>query len=250
MNLNDLDDEYEKLRRAIDAIETADARFQMEHGANGMDSPFDAHGIRLAAGDLRDRFIRFAVRLAAKALVPNLPVDPDKVGEVMDRKLDPLAFSTQWIVEHIEKTYAKRQGELVLQHLRDQLRRIPWVMVERYRSRRPERSEEAVKGRTIVLEVHLWDPRYRMVQRREVPTLLDALVKASRIAIEHAAPEGALGIELPGSLLEAKSAEQFFSTHELKECPIQSIRFLKLGAIHARYRTAEDALKVAALILG
>jgi hypothetical protein len=251
MNLKELDDEYEKLRRAIEAIGAAEARFQKEHGANGMSSPFDVHGLLRGAAELRERFIRFAVRLVRKALTPNVPVDPDKVRQAMDRELGPTRFSSDWIVQHIERTYASRQGDLALQHLREELqRRLPWVKVERYRSRRPECPEEAVKGRTLVLEVHLWDARYGMIARHEVPTILDALVKASRIAIERAAPESAVGVELPGSLLEARAPEAFFSAHELKDCPIESIRLLKLGAIHARYRSVENALKVAALILG
>ena len=251
MNLKELDHEYTKVRRAIEAIEAADVRFKQNHGENGMDTPFETNGLVRAAADLRERFIRFAVRLVRKALVPNVPVEPEKVREAMDRELGPLSFSSKWIVEHIEKVYAGRQRELALEHLRDTLRRrLFWVMVERYRSRQPERPEEAVKGRTLALEVHLWDPRYQMMQRHEVPAILDALVKMSRIAIEGASAECAEGVQLPDSILEAKTADAFFSKHELKEGPIESVRFYKLGAIHVSYRNAEDALKVAALILG
>ena len=43
--------------------------------------------------------------------------------------------------------------------------------------------------------------------------------------------------------------DTFFRIQELEDGLIESVRFLKVSMIHARYATAEDALKVAALIL-
>jgi hypothetical protein len=251
MNLKELDKEYGKLKRAIEAIKAADARFEKSHGVNGMDNPFDVYALERAVGELRERFIRFAVRLVRKALCKNVQIDPDNVRDAMNRELGPLSFSTTWIVRHVERVYASRQRELALEQIRSELkRRLPWIEVDGsgYKRERPEKPEEIVRGRSIVFNVHLFTGQ-GTISRHEVPAILAALGKAARIAIEGEAPEDADGIELPQGILEARSPDDFFRSHELGGL-VEAIRFCKKGSIEARFRTPEEALQVAALVLG
>lgn len=250
MNLKELDQEFERLKKSIEYIEAAEARFEKDHETDGRINPFDLWSLKRVLLEMREKFIRYATRVLQAVLCPNVRLDPEEIKNAMDKELGKEEFQTTWLEGYIQKTYVANQSALAQEQIKRALRAcLPWVRDPGRMSREPQKPEELVDGRTISLRLHLYDPKYKSIDRHEVAPILDALVKAARIAIEGAPPEAAQGVQLPDSILNAKEPHEFFRLHAL-EGPIQSVRFLKRGAIVARLASRECALKLAQLILG
>lgn len=245
---------WDSVKTITDKFRKAEETFERMTGCADYNNPFHDYDLEKIVESTRTKLVKELVKILNETLCPNVRINPEDVQKEMEMELKE-GFCAEWIENHIKTKYASNQGEIALEQILANARKIvPYVHLTGNGGvtdwGKADKPEHIQKGRKLFLKASVYDDRYgKNLETYRYVESFASLEKLVLITLKNESPATVQSHSLRAILQEANSlrgemVDTFFKTHQTNNT-IKSIRFFKNGNVQVEFGNEEEALKVA-----